>query len=417
MKELFLFINILYQVILYIFKYSDYENTIINILKWIGNYNIIFIKIFQWIWLKKNNFLTEKIINYIQLYSNNTPYDESDIDYKSLLQIYKIAHENSDKFEMTSLYPINSGSISIVFDGKLNDKNIIIKILKKNVKQKIINGLNFIISLENILVKIPFINYYNKIFTNNKQNILNQINFVDESENIMLFYKKFKNKNNILIPLVYSNYTIKNNNVILMDYLKGKYLYQLDKNELNNFFDPFFQFLTFSIFKKKIYHSDLHYGNILFDTVIENEIITYKIGVIDFGMIMKLSINEVNFMYIQLTSIFNNDLKSLLNYMNKIKNDIFIEYSNFNKCCEELNKLNNEIELFKYLTPEFLTRDIHLFLKLFNKHNCILSPRYNFFILSLIPIFTIFNELGKNIDTKKIMIEKLNSLINNELLD
>jgi predicted unusual protein kinase regulating ubiquinone biosynthesis (AarF/ABC1/UbiB family) len=418
-----LIIEVLTEIYFYIFKYKDYDNFIISLMKAIGEYNIIFVKIFQWINNNNtNSMITNSIENEIRSFTNNVPYNEFDIDYKSLLDLYKITNENSDKFELVSLEPINSGSISLVFKGKLNDKDIAIKILRKNIIDKIEKGINLLINFENIIYYIPFFNYYvsTKIFKNNKEHIFNQINFVNESENIMMFYKKFKKNKFVLVPNVYNNYTKLNNNIIIMDYINGKYLYQLDSSELDKFFIPFYKFIVNSIFYKKIFHCDLHQGNVLFfKETYDNELI-YKVGIIDFGMITKLNTDEINFIYVWLNGIFNQKFKDLIEYLKNQNNvsNIFDDYEQINDCALLLEKLYEEKKIFYELEKsEVFMGDIYIFLNMLKKFNCKISQRYNFFVLSLIPIFTILLKLGPNIEKRNIIKEILIKIEYNNLED
>ncbi len=415
--------EIIFEIFYYIFKYKDYDKFIISLIRKIGNYNIIFVKIFQWIRINNNNyFITQKIENEINSFTNNTPYTDSDIDYKSLLQIYKIAEENSDVFQLDSIEPINTGSISLVFKGKLNNKDIAIKILRKNIKEKIEKGICLLINFENILYYIPILNYYvsTKIFENNREHIFNQINFINESENIIMFYKKFKKNKKVLIPNVYDNYTKINNNVILMDYINGKYLYELDSNELDEFFTPFYNFIANSIFYKKIFHSDLHQGNILFFKETIGDEVIYKVGIIDFGMITKLETNEIDFIYLWINGIFNENFKDMLEYLKNPNNIsiIFDNYEKINNCIEILMKLYDEKKIFhEFENAEVLIDNIYSFLNILKKFNCKISSRYDFFILSLIPIFTVLIKLGPGIKKRIIVRENLQKMQSNKLLD
>jgi predicted unusual protein kinase regulating ubiquinone biosynthesis (AarF/ABC1/UbiB family) len=423
MNTLKLIYKVLCEIFYYVFKYKDYEKFIIGLMKIIREYNIVFVKIFQWINNNNdsNSFITEAIENEIQLFTNNTPYNESDIDYKSLLNLYKIAGENSDIFQLTSLEPINSGSISLVFKGKLNDKDVAIKILRKNIADEIEKGINLLINFENIICYVPFFKNYisTKIFKSNKEHIVNQINFVNESENIMIFYKKFKKNKLISIPNVYNEYTKLTNNVIIMDYIYGKYLCELNSNELDNFFTPFFKFIITSIFYKKILHCDLHPGNILFfnETIGDEQI--YKVGIIDFGMIAKLNTNEIDFMYIWINGVFNNKFKDLIEYLKNQNNisTIFDNYEQFDNCAELLEKLYDEKKIFNVLDKtEVIIHSVYSFLNILKKFNCIISSRYNFFVLSLIPSFTILIKLGQHINKSNIVKEILEKMQSNDLI-
>ena len=109
-----LIFKIFIGLIKYIFRYENYDNTIINFLNDIGEYNIIFIKIFQWIWVKNNNdniYITDNITKELYKFTNNTPYNDLDIDYKSLLKIFMIAQTQGDNLELLDLIPCNSGKI------------------------------------------------------------------------------------------------------------------------------------------------------------------------------------------------------------------------------------------------------------------------------------------------------------------
>jgi predicted unusual protein kinase regulating ubiquinone biosynthesis (AarF/ABC1/UbiB family) len=416
-----LIFKIFVGIIKYIFRYENYDNTIIKFLNDIGEYNIIFIKIFQWIWVKNNNdniYITDNITKELYKYTNNTPYNDLDIDYKSLLKIFMIAQTQGDNLELLDLDPCNSGTISLIFKAKLNNKNIVIKLLRNNIRKKLEDGLNLLINIENILYNTKFINRIvsTKIFENNKINILNQIDFMNEVQNINLFNKSFSRSPEIIIPNVYIEYTKINQNFILMDYIDGKYIYELTKEELDNYFIPFVKFIMSSIFIKNILHCDLHQGNILFykEDIGNNQI--YKIGIIDMGMITKINVRELNFMYMWLMGIFNNKFLDLLEYIENEKNSLYIfeEKTNINNCVEYIKDKYNKKELFNPPnTIKELINDIYLFLKILKQYNCHLSSRYNFFILSFIPILTLIINLGPSIKKNIILQDYLEKMSNN----
>ena len=422
MNTLKLIINIIFEIFYYIFKYKNYDNFIINLIRIIGQYNIIFVKIFQWIWINNshdNNYITQNILDEIRLYTNNTPYVENDINYKSLLNLYLISNKNNDKFEFDEINPINSGTISLVFKGKLNDRDVVIKILRKDIVIKLEKGINFLIFIEKIIYYIPIINYYvsTKVFQKNKSHITEQINFIKETENLMLFNKKFKKNKFVTIPNVYNKYTLTDTNVIIMDYINGKYLHQLESDEIDKYFIPFFKFLLYSIFYKKIFHSDLHQGNILFyKEKINNddtEIIIHKVGIIDFGMITILDVNEINFMYFWIRGVFKNEFRELIDYIKNPKNvsSIFEEYNKINECTDKLYNLYENKKIFYDLEKTEITiKNMYLILNIFKKYNCKLSSRYNFFILSFFPILGILVKLGQSNQKKTIINEFLDKI-------
>ena len=377
-KIIILIINILFSIFKYCFQSANYDDIGISIIKLISEYNIIFVKIFQWTWMKnnsKNEYLTQKIKEQIYIYSNNTPFKEDDIDYKSILDTFITSKKLGDKFELEQINPVNSGSISLIFIGKLNENKVIIKLLRKNIKEQINNGLSFLSNIENIVKYIPIINdiISNDIFTNNKINILNQTDFINESENIQLFSENFKNDKNLIIPNVYVDYTKINSNIIIMDYIDGKYLNELEEHELNEYFKYFVKFIVKSIFVKNIFHSDLHQGNILFTKKVNSHNkIVYKIGIIDFGMILKLNVDEVNFAYLWLMGIYSDQFHNLIDFIRNINNKdlIFknnVTNENINICMDYMSLKYSQKEIFFSL--DMIINDIYVFLKFLKNYN------------------------------------------------
>lgn len=422
-----LIINILLEIIWYKLGYSFYENMVINTLKHISDYNIIFVKIFQWVWINNepdsNKYITQKIEDAIYSYTNNTPYNETDINYKNLLDVYISANKNGDKFELVSTTPINSGSISLIFKAKLNNKDIVVKMLRTNIKERLEKGLGLLINLENFLHKLSYwlgINLVStKMFEKNKFNIMNQVNFINETENLLIFYKNFKNTKYAETPFVYSNYTISNPNVILMDEIKGKYLCEINNDDLNKYLMGFFKFVMDSIFIKNIFHCDLHQGNVLFYNEEYNGKTLYKVGIIDMGMITKMNVDEVNFMYMWLSGLFNDKFADFIDYIKKeYKKDNFFEDNNINpQCFDDIQQLYMSGKIFNEFESEKIVRDIHSFLNIFLKYNCRISSRYNFFLLSMIPILGIISKLSPEFKKNKNIKTYLNKMSNSDLYD
>lgn len=424
-KIVILIINIIITLIKYFIKFIDYDNMVISILKFISEYNIIFVKIFQWTWIKNNSnnvYITNEIAKELYLYTNKTPYDDNDINYKSLANIFITANKLEDKFELSQINPINSGSISLIFGGKLNGNDVIIKMLRKNIKTQVNKGIDLLVMFEKILKYIPWFKIIgtNNLFLKNKLNILNQTNFINESENIKLFYDNFKNNKNIVIPNVYLKYTNNDTNIIIMDLIEGKYLSELDSNELNDYFIYFLKFIINSIFVKNIFHSDLHQGNILFGkkiTLSGKERLV--IGIIDFGMIIKLDIDEINLAYLWFESVYNDKFLYLLDFIKNTENhkNIFENAIRINECVEYLKTMYNEKKIFNNYNFENFSNDIYLFLKILNQFECTLISKCHYYILSLIPIFSIIIKLGPDLKKRIIIKEELLKMTNSHLLD
>lgn len=108
------------------------------------------------------------------------------------------ANKNNDKIIIDSYKPINSGTVSLVFKGRLNNTPIAIKMLRNDIKNKIIDCLNITEYIINILKNLSWLFNYNIKITNITNNIqeclIEQCDFIKEVDNLELFYDVYKNQ-------------------------------------------------------------------------------------------------------------------------------------------------------------------------------------------------------------------------------
>lgn len=394
-------INLFY----YLFKYLSYEQFIINIIKQFAELNIIFAKIFQWSFVDEkqdNKYFTDKILNFLQNYTNNSPYSNSDINYYKILQIYIESKNNNDIFEISDIKPINSGTISLVFKGKLNNRHIVIKLLRNNIELKLINALDFFNKIGLITSKLPYLNnlMIDRIIKKNKKNFYEQINFKKEVSNIKLFYNKLKNNKFCVSPNVYSYYTEKIENIIIMDFINGKKINELTKDEKDKFIIPLVKFIKNSIFFKNIFHCDLHSGNVLF--IIDEIDKNYKIGIIDMGLILNLSNIDCNFCYYFFNSFLNEKFNDFIEYIfsDDAIHNIFDKFDNnkLNEFKNYLINLNKNNGLFKKCKVNHIITDCYELLNSTKKFNFYLSENINKIILGMIPMLNLLVSLNIFVD-------------------
>lgn len=411
---------------LFLFRKQNYNQTIIFILEELANLNITFAKIFQWSFLdenKKNPYISKEIYQYIYNYTNNTPYNSVDIDYKSLLGIYSLAKENNDSFYLENLEPINSGTISLVFKAKLSNKDVIVKLLRKDIKKKIFEGIELLTTIGYILSFIPGINLFmvDKIIEKNKNNFYSQVDFINEINNIELFYKSFEKNKFIIVPKVYKYYTQKNSNIIIMDYINGFTIDKLTKEEKINFILPLSKLVKNCLFIKKIMHCDLHQGNVIFIKKEINNSIVYQLGLIDFGMGITLDPNDCNFCYYLVNGIFNNKFIDFIDYIlddNNIK--YYFESANLinlKKLKESLileQKTNN---FFTNQQLDYVINDIYTFLRLLKENKCEISKNIHKILLGLIPLFTVIVGLGNDEKNNYIIVNEFKKFDNNIFIE
>ena len=363
-------------------EYSKYKlnitnqiETFNNITNRLSNLNILYTKILQW------------IIN------DNVKYDDSDIDYISLLELI-----NTHDIKLLSLKPVKSGTISIIFKGILNNnKPVIIKMIKKNIQIKLIESIEFFKLLGGITKYIPYISQFNldALIRDNSKELLLQTNFTKEAENIEIFYNNYKDNENIVIPMVYKNITLSNNNVIIMDYIEGISAYSVKHEEKDNYSRILYNFIFESIFKFEIFHGDLHPGNILF--IKDND--NYKIGIIDYGIIGKINSDLKQSICIFFKRLIEKKYDTVFNIVldkltEPINNNTIEKYSK-DKIINELTIMQKKHNI---LVSSIKANDVYYINKVLKEHNLVLSLDFSKLFLFISSMYSLLYIIRHNID-------------------
>ena len=275
-----------------IFGTSNFGTFIENLSEKLSKKNILYVKIFQACALN-NNTIDDTINNKLIKYTDNAPWTEDeDIDLITLQEFaeeYDILIENDYK-------PINSGMISLVFKGidTISEETVIIKIKRKDIEQRLNDGIEKLLFFVKIVDMIPFLNNYGlaEVIQKNMDLIKHQTNFLEEVKNIQQFKKNCQGLKYIVIPDVYEEVTLKYPEIILMEYIRGTPIYTVEKKDYEIFAKRVMQFFFITMFLNGVVHGDLHIGNILFitdddkDNDNDNNDNNYrhKIGILDFGI-------------------------------------------------------------------------------------------------------------------------------------
>ena len=302
---------------------ADYNYIIMRLAGELADKNIFFTKIFQGIANNANNKLMNKeLFNYFINYTDNVKYDVNEIDYKGLFELISIAKHNGDELVIhggVRSEPIKSGVIALVYKATLNGKHVIIKYRRKNIVEKFDKSISELKLLVNITKKLPYFCNLNicDIFEENREIMTEQLDFTNEINNIQVFYEKFKDVKDICIPHVYSYFTEANANAIVMDYIEGTRLENIDAEDKDEYSKILSRFNIKSFFYDSIYHADLHSGNIIFmkekDTQGLNDVL--KIGVIDYGIIGKLTREEQNIFFNFFKILVSGNYEKLAKYI------------------------------------------------------------------------------------------------------
>jgi len=281
-------LSISYHVIRYQLNLDVYNDTVMHVCNSLVGHSYIFIKVFQW-GMQNIYDLTfnDELKQYFDTFSNNVPYThfEQEIAVLHIKNAIKYASTTcNDKLIVENNYiPINSGSVALVYKAQLNDKSVIIKVLRHNIKKIIEEDICFLeYFFDNTLVNMIIKHYtkvnFKRIIQHNRGGLLNQCDFECEVNNALLFKNNLKNKKNIMIPHAYKHFTDACNEIIIMEHLDGPVAKNIPVYQLQNHFKIIRSFFFDSLFRYNILHGDFHLGNIII--LDEN-----KFGLIDFGIV------------------------------------------------------------------------------------------------------------------------------------
>jgi predicted unusual protein kinase regulating ubiquinone biosynthesis (AarF/ABC1/UbiB family) len=283
---------------LYIFT-QNYDSFIRRFTKRLASINVLYVKVFQSLALN-NSIISEKMNNELLKFADNAPFTKDDIDDDTLM---KLCTEHDIVFQNGFDKPINSGMISLVYLARYNSvtsntsntsntNNIVIKIKRKNIDQKLEEGINNLLFFINLLKIIPFFNNYkiSETIQNNINVIKEQTNFVKEIANIQRVQNNCKNIDYIKIPIVYDNINNDYPNVIAMEHIDGKKFNELDKEDYLGFAKQVVKFGIITTVIHGFSHGDFHVGNILFIKEFNknNNSPLYKLGIIDYGIMTEI---------------------------------------------------------------------------------------------------------------------------------
>ena len=356
--------------------FKDYSSFIDRLTIRLSSINILYVKIFQAFALN-NNLIDDKINNKLLKFTDNAPWNYSDINLSDLIELlYKYNLILKEGGEV----PINSGMISLVFKA-YKDNNmlnpVIIKIKRKNIENKLNDAIDNLTFCLYMLSFIPIIHKYQivEVIEKNTEMVRQQTNFIEEINNMELMRENCKHLKYVKIPMANREVTEKYPNIILMDYINGITINQINEDDYDGFAKQVVKFGLVTTIIHGVTHGDLHSGNILFIKDNNDAKYLYKIGIIDFGIIYKVENQYKGFLFDIFTKLFEVSSRKTAE---KILNSGIIEpegilqkipkkhYENILSFAEEIidetiNIKNNakQIQIYKFLYKmrEYLSKD------------------------------------------------------------
>ena len=290
--------------LLYLLDYDEklrFENAV----KQLDSLNMFYVKAFQAI--STNSYLlTNDQISYLSSYTDSVPFDVNEIDPYFHTHIRKVAKRLEDKFEINkqgeNLYPCKSGMVALVYTGTLNGKPVAIKVIRKNIRERMEDALNKIDFLGQIIGRFPYIRAFNinELIAENREIMIAQTDLHQEANNMNLMYKNCLYTDYVTIPKSYPEYSPEDSSFFVMDYINGCKLNEINDADKATYCLQLAKFGIKCILYNRVYHGDLHPGNILFTKDTEGN---PRLGIIDFGIMGTLTRDEQNYYYKILTAM------------------------------------------------------------------------------------------------------------------
>ena len=359
----------------YKIRWKTRTNAVIDVSKRLATKNMMYVKIFQ-AFATNRNIVSTELNQFFSDYTDNVSYTPEEYDVHELKELEAKSMECSPHLPlriMNNYTPIKSGLMSLIFKayiGETDDTPVVIKYLRKNISK------NFNSSMNNLVMFAKITRYFPYIRTLNVENLIlqnivclkDQVCFRKELANITTYYNRWKNCEFVTIPKPYHDYTEKiNTDVIVMEYVDGMKITEIEPDDYDHFGKVLAAFNANAAFSSAIYHGDLHPGNILFikekhpqieDTNAFKTI--YKIGILDFGIIGRLSCTDQEILFKALKLIYQRKFHKIIDIitscelsepMNTTDNNLlFIPQKN----TEKYKQLREDLKrvLIAYTTPE-----------------------------------------------------------------
>lgn len=267
--------------------HKNYPKFIRNVVNKVKNMNIIYVKMFQLI--SSSLDLIDKSIQ-IELikFTDNVDYSCQDINYPLINNL----KNEGVIFEHDS--PINAGTIALVYKATYNGRDVAIKIKRNNIHRIIEDGMYNILWLVYILSYIPIVANLNiyKVFLCNKDGLLKQLSFEDEVTNMQKIKANNILNKQVIIPVSYNIPNIDHTNCIIMEYINGIKVQDVEEHDKSKYYTIFMKFCIKCLIFDGFSHGDLHSGNVLFlkDTMDGEDVL--KLGILDFGIVNENTIDE-----------------------------------------------------------------------------------------------------------------------------
>jgi predicted unusual protein kinase regulating ubiquinone biosynthesis (AarF/ABC1/UbiB family) len=389
-------------------------------IKELGRLNMFYIKALQS--LSTNaNLLTQEQIDYLTLYTDSVPYDAHELNKDFVESIQTTAKAKGYNMVIKhDATPIKSGMIALVYEGKLNSQRVVIKVMRRGINERVKRAMKKVKFLVEIISYLPYIRHLqlNDIFAENTEILIAQTNFKNEKNNILQMAENCKYTDYINVPVVYPEFTDNNSFVIVMSYLDGRKISELDNDEKDDYCRLLAKFGMKCLLFNRFYHADLHPGNIVF---MKDQNENKQLGILDYGIMGNLTKEEQEYYHKFFISfatnrcnnaaISDNILDGLVEPVSLIKELSAWEHNNLR---EDIgNIVENILNKSRNFTPE----DMFRINKILRKYKLSLSKSFCRIELALAIADSVSNTLSYHTTYLENVKEAVNTMFETSIID
>ncbi len=240
------------------------------------------------------------------------PFD-SDIAQAIIRQAFGL-QQIDDLFTEFDPSPLASASIAQVHTAKLKGQDVIVKVIRPNIKATIQSDIALMRTVAKTLEKLlpdgkrlrPV-----EVVQEYEKTILDELDLTHEAANGMQFKRNFKDSDALYVPTIYSDYSHKN--VMVMERVYGTPIADVEQliarnTNLKKLAERGVEVFFTQVFRDSFFHADMHPGNIFVSTVNPHD---PQYITIDFGIVGTLKSDDKRYLAENFVAFFNQDYRKV----------------------------------------------------------------------------------------------------------
>ncbi|WP_340680996.1 ubiquinone biosynthesis regulatory protein kinase UbiB [Paraglaciecola sp.] len=272
----------------------------------------VFIKFGQMLSTRKD-LLSIDIANELTILQDQVKPFDSDVAEGIILKAFGL-QKITDLFSNFSAKPLASASIAQVHAATLNGKEVIIKVIRPDIKRTIESDIDLMRTIASALQKLlpdgkrlrPV-----EVVEEYKRTIIDELDLTHEAANGIQFKRNFENSDALYVPTIYSDYC--HRNVMVMERIYGTPIADIAKlkalnTNMKKLAERGVEVFFTQVFRDSFFHADMHPGNIFVNTTNPSD---PQYITIDFGIVGTLNSEDKRYLAENFIAFFNRNYRKV----------------------------------------------------------------------------------------------------------